>query len=172
MLFQKSHDMHIIFSLVSSTPAPMSSLDTVSKFTLSQRDHTSSMVGYHYHVSTASSQRYLDSQSRNPESEFAWQPGKQVWVSVLISQLPAQWDKTCDRGLYTQKLVILIHVRHHVSIYVWLFFVPCLQQRSETNGEVSDDTLVSTRLDNLWDAFVCFKNEFMANKMINHKYIV
>jgi len=63
MLFKKSHNMHKIFFLVCSTPGPMSSLDTVSKFTVSQWDHTSSMVGYHDHVSTASSQRDCVSQS-------------------------------------------------------------------------------------------------------------
>ena len=122
MLFKKSHNMHMFFSLVCSTPGPMSSLDTVSKFTVSQWDITSSMVGYHDHVSTASSQRYCESQSRKPEAEFAWQPGKQVWVSVLISQQPTERDKTCVRKLFTQKHIILIHVRHHVSIYVCLFF--------------------------------------------------
>jgi len=54
MLFKTSHNMHMFFSLVCSTPGPKSSLDAVSKFTVSQRDHTSSMVGYHDHVSTAS----------------------------------------------------------------------------------------------------------------------
>jgi len=62
-LFKKSHNMHMFFSLVWSTPGPMSSLDTVSKFTVSQWDLTSSMVGYDDHVSTASSQRDCESQS-------------------------------------------------------------------------------------------------------------
>jgi len=58
----------------------------------------------------------------NPQSEVVWQPDKQVWVAVLISQQPTQRDKTCVRMLFTQKYVILIHVRHHASIYVFLFF--------------------------------------------------
>jgi len=37
--------------------------DTVSKFTVSQWDHTSSMAGCHDHVSTATSQRDYESQS-------------------------------------------------------------------------------------------------------------
>jgi len=52
-----------VFFLVYSTPGPMSSLDTVSKFIVSQWDHTSSVVGYHDHVSTTSSQRDCVSQS-------------------------------------------------------------------------------------------------------------
>jgi len=55
----------------------------------------------------------------NPQCEVAWQPGKQVWVVVLISQQPTQRDKTCVRMLFTQKHIILIHVRHHVLIYMW-----------------------------------------------------
>jgi len=58
----------------------------------------------------------------NPQSEVAWQPGKQVWVAVLISQQTTQRDKTCVRMLFTQKHIILIHLRHHVWIYVCLFF--------------------------------------------------
>jgi len=63
MLFKKSHSMNMFFFWVFSTPGPMSSPDTVSKFTVSQWDHTSSMVGYHDQVSTASSQRDCVSQS-------------------------------------------------------------------------------------------------------------
>ena len=50
------------FSLVYCTSGPMSS-DMVSKFTVSQWDHTSSKVGYHDHVWTVSSQREYESQS-------------------------------------------------------------------------------------------------------------
>jgi len=53
----------VAFFLLGSTPGPMSSPDTVSNFTVSQWDHRSSMVGYHDHVSTASSQRDYVSQS-------------------------------------------------------------------------------------------------------------
>jgi len=63
MLFKKSHNMHMYFFLVCSTLGLMSSLDTVSKFTVSQWDDTISMVGYHDHVSTASSLRDYKSQS-------------------------------------------------------------------------------------------------------------
>ena len=45
------------FFFVCSTFGPISSSDTVSNLTVSQWDHRSSMVGYHDHVSTASSQR-------------------------------------------------------------------------------------------------------------------
>jgi len=47
----------VAFFLFGSTPGPLSSPDTVSNFTVSQWDHRSSMVGYHDHVSTTSSQR-------------------------------------------------------------------------------------------------------------------
>jgi len=59
------------FFLVCITTWPMSSSDTVSKFKVSQWDHTSSMVGYHDLVSTASSQRdYVSSQ---PSVITTWQ---------------------------------------------------------------------------------------------------
>jgi len=57
MLSNKSHNMHMFLFLVCSTPGPMSSPDTVSNFSVSQWDHTDSMVGYHNCFSTASSQR-------------------------------------------------------------------------------------------------------------------
>ena len=45
-------------------------------------------------------------------------------MAVLISQQPTQRDKTCVRMFFTQKHIILIHVRHHVSIYVCFFLYP------------------------------------------------
>ena len=48
-------DMFLIF--VRSTPRPMLSPDTVSNFSVSQCDHTCSMVRCHNHFSTASPQR-------------------------------------------------------------------------------------------------------------------
>ena len=48
---------------VYSIHGPMSSPDMVSNFSVSQWDHTSSIVGYHNHGSTASSQRDCVSQS-------------------------------------------------------------------------------------------------------------
>ena len=57
-----SKDMFLIF--VCSTPRPMSesSPDTVSNFSVSQCDHTCSMVGCHNNFSTASPQRDYMSQ--------------------------------------------------------------------------------------------------------------
>ena len=72
MLFKKSHNMHMFF-LVCSTPGPMSSPDTVSKFTVSQWDHTSSMFGYHDQVSTVSSQR--DCSHSQTSVITTWQTG-------------------------------------------------------------------------------------------------
>ena len=57
------------------------------------------------------------------ESEVVWQPGQQAWVAVLISQQPTQRNKTCVRMIFTQEHFILIHVKHRVSIYVYLFFL-------------------------------------------------
>ena len=128
--------------------------DTVSKFTVSQWDRISFKVGYHDHVWIVSSQR--DYESVNPQSEVVWQPGQQVWVAVLISQQPTQRNKKCVRMFFTRKHIILIHVKHRVSIYACLFLCTvsptavgnqrrgCLLKHDMSAGE--DDNCCSGRL--------------------------
>jgi len=67
------------FFLVCITTWPMSSSDTVSKFKVSQWDHTSSMVGYHDPVSTASSQRDYVSKSTLSHYNLANMCGWRSW---------------------------------------------------------------------------------------------
>jgi len=59
---KKSHNIHMFLFFVCSTPGIMSTHDTICNFLVSQWDHTSSMVGCHNYVSTASSQRNCVSQ--------------------------------------------------------------------------------------------------------------
>jgi len=54
---------HVLFLWSTVRLDPCHHSDTVSKFTVSQWDHTSSKVGYHDHVWNVSSQREYDSQS-------------------------------------------------------------------------------------------------------------
>jgi len=66
MLFKKSQNMHMCFlfwSAVRLNPCHHSDTASKFKFTVSQWDHTSSIFGYHDHVSTVPSQRDYDSQS-------------------------------------------------------------------------------------------------------------
>jgi len=105
------------FFLVCSTPGPMSSPDTVSKFTVSQWDHKSSSMGwYHDHVLTASSQRDCVSQStlshynlanpcerRSSSHNSPLSETRHVWGNCLLKDI-----------------TILIHVRHHMSIFLCL----------------------------------------------------
>jgi len=135
MLLKKSHNMHMFFSLVCSASGPIWTLRHGIQV------HIVTMGSYKFYgwVSWSCFNCVITERLRvtvNPQIEVAWQPGKQVWVTVLISQQPTQRDKRCVRMHFTQKHIVLIHVRHHVSIFECLFFVPCLQQRSETNGEV------------------------------------
>ena len=132
MLFKKSHNMHMIFSLVCSTPGPISSLDTVFKFTVSQWDHTSSMVGYHDHVST-----------RNCESQSTLNPRLH---DTLVNRCGCRSSSHSSSPLSETKYVSGDSLLKNISYYFMsditcrfisaFFFVPCLQQRSETNGEV------------------------------------
>ena len=132
--------MHMFFSLVCSTPGPISSLDTVSKFRVSQWDHTSSTVGYHDHVSTASSQRDCESQSTlnlwlhdnlvnrcgcwssshgSPLSETRHVSGNSLLknISCLFMSDITYHTYSCQTSH-----IILIHVRHHVCVFICAFF--------------------------------------------------
>jgi len=50
MLFKTSHTMHMFFFWSAVRLDPCHHLDTVSKFAVSQWDHTSFKVGYHDYV--------------------------------------------------------------------------------------------------------------------------
>jgi len=128
VLFNTSHNMHIFF-LVCNMPGPMSSPDTVSNFTVSQWDHTSSVDEYHDHVSTASLQKDCMSQSTLSHYNLANRCGK--WSSSHSS--PLSETKWWGDSLL-KNIPLLIHARHHVSIF-WCFFCT-LQQRLETIGKV------------------------------------
>jgi len=121
--------------------------DTISKFTVSQWEHTSSIVGYHDDISTGSSQRDYKLQStHNPRLH-----------NNLVNKCG------CRSSSHSSPLSETRHVSgcsllkiHHtnscqtsrVDLCVPFFFVPCLKQRSETNGEVvySNRTWVQAKM--------------------------
>jgi len=76
----------------------MSSPDTVSKFTESQWVHARSMVGYHDHVSTVSSQRDCVSQSTLSHYNLANRCGHHPHLTVVHS---ARQDM-CQVTLYSK----------------------------------------------------------------------
>ena len=90
-----------------------------------QWDHKISMVGYHNHVSTASSQRDCVSQSNLSHYNLANRCG---WRSSSHIAHSAKQDM-CQVTV-TQKHTILLHGRYQVSIF--LYFFCTLQQTSET----------------------------------------
>ena len=88
------------FSLVYCTSGPMSS-DMVSKFTVSQWDHTSSKVGYHDHVWTVSSQREYESQSTlNPRLYDTLVTG--VGGGPLLTPAHSARQDMCQDALYSK----------------------------------------------------------------------
>jgi len=112
--------MFLIF--VCSTPRPMSSPDTVSNFSVSQCNHTCSMVGCHNHFSTASPQRNYMSQCGWWSSSHSSPPSETRHVSgnSLLQNQQYQFmsDVTC----------------RFMCVFI---FVPCLQPAQlETIGEV------------------------------------
>ena len=74
--------MHMFLVFVCSTLGPMLSPDTVPNFSVSQWDHTSSMVGNHNHVSITLSQRDCVSQSTLSHDNLANRCG---WRSLSHS---------------------------------------------------------------------------------------
>jgi len=105
------------FSLVYCTSGPTSSLkrglavrDTVTL----NMDSSLARVGHNLTIIWCRISRcrnILSRYLRRPR-----QPSQQVRVAVLISQQRTQRNKTCVRMLFTQKHIILIHVKHRVSI--------------------------------------------------------
>jgi len=148
MSFKKSHNMHMFFFLVYSTLGPMSSLDTVFKFTVSQWDHTSSMVGHHHdHVSTASSQKDCVSQSTlSPRLHDNLVNRCGCRFSSHSSQLSETKDVSGNSLLKNIWYFFMSDITCRFMCV--FFFVPCLQQRSETNSEVvySNRTWVQSKM--------------------------
>jgi len=124
MCCSKNPTTYTWFFFVCSTPVPMSSPDTVSNFTVSRWDHRSSMVGYHDHFSTASSQRDWVSQSTLSHDNLANRRGRRS--SSHLSPLSETRHASVSQ-FFAQKDIILIHVRQHMSIC--LFFFSCNRGR-------------------------------------------
>jgi len=95
-----------------------------------QWDHRSPMVsGYHDHVSTASSQRDWVSQSTLSHGNLANRRGRPG------SYCRSPFSETRHvRQLFTKEHTILIHVRQHVSTFLFLFFYPATEVRKNQRG--------------------------------------
>jgi len=102
MFCSKNQTTCTYFFFVCSTPGPMSSPDTVSNFTVSQRAHRSYIIGYHDHVSTVSSPRDCVSQSTLSHDKLANRCGRRssshssplsetsdVWGNSLLKNIPS-----------------------------------------------------------------------------------
>ena len=123
--------MFLIF--VCSTPRPMSSPDTVSNFSVSQCDHTCSMVGCHNHFSTASPQRDYMSQLTLSHDNLANSCG---WWPSSHSNPPSETRHVSGNFLLqNQQYQFMSDVTcRFMCVFI---FVPCLQPAQlETIGEV------------------------------------
>jgi len=121
--------------------------DMVSKFTVSQWDHTSSKVGYHDYVWTVSSQRdYKSRLTLNPRL-YDNLVNRRGWRSSPHSSPLSETRHVSGCSLLkniSYKFMSDITCR----FMCFFFFVPRLQQRLETNGEVvySNRTWVQAKM--------------------------
>jgi len=186
MLFKNPTTCTCFFLWAAVRLDPCHHSDTVSKFTVSQWDHTSFKVGYHDHVLTGSSQRDCESQT------------------ILNPRLHDNLVNRCRRRSSSHSS-LLSETRHVSGCSVFknisyqfmsditcrfmcaFFFVPCPQQRSEFSGEVvcSQRTWVQAKMpsaaarDCQWAIYkatrpgYCFGSHHVPRRdlLIHEKYI-
>ena len=102
--------------------------DTVSKLTVSQWDHTLSMVGYHDHVSTVSSQRDYESPSTlnpwlhdNPVYSYTYiyvYSLKYVYIYIYIYMCIYSYVYIY---IYIHIFYIYVYIYMHMNIYIYIY---------------------------------------------------
>ena len=124
-----AHFMYVTLSKHPTTCTLMSSPDTVSNFSVSQWDHTFSMVGCHNHFPTASPQRDCMSQSTLSHDNLANWCGWPSDGPHLTVAHPARQDM-CQVTLYSKTNNTYWCQTSRVDLCVFLFLYRVSNRRS------------------------------------------